>query len=62
MMVDAFATAARGSRVIHWQRSVSSATFVASLELAKQGDVMMGQGEGFELIHVGPAQAVGNPS
>jgi segregation and condensation protein A len=37
------------------QRSGWAATFVAGLELAKQGDVVMEQEEDFEPIHVAPA-------
>jgi segregation and condensation protein A len=33
-------------------RSAWSSTFIAGLELAKQGDVVLGQGEDFEAIHV----------
>jgi segregation and condensation protein A len=37
------------------RRSGWAATFVAGLELAKQGDVVLGQGGDFEPIHVAPA-------
>lgn len=37
------------------RRSGWAATFVAGLELAKQGDVVMDQGDDFEPIHVAPA-------
>jgi chromatin segregation and condensation protein Rec8/ScpA/Scc1 (kleisin family) len=33
-------------------RSAWSSTFIAGLELAKQGTVVLGQGEDFETIHV----------
>ena len=36
-------------------RSAWSSTFIAGLELAKQGDVVLGQGEDFTAIHVAPA-------
>jgi segregation and condensation protein A len=36
-------------------RSAWSSTFIAGLELAKQGEVVLGQGEDFEAIHVAPA-------
>jgi segregation and condensation protein A len=36
------------------RRSGWAATFVASLELAKQGEVVLGQGDDFEPIHVAP--------
>jgi segregation and condensation protein A len=36
-------------------RSAWSSTFIAGLELAKQGAVLLGQGEDFEAIHVAPA-------
>ena len=36
-------------------RSAWSSTFIAGLELAKQGEVVLGQGGDFEAIHVGPA-------
>jgi segregation and condensation protein A len=39
------------------QRSGWAATFVAGLELVKQGEVVLGQGEDFEPIHVAPASA-----
>jgi chromatin segregation and condensation protein Rec8/ScpA/Scc1 (kleisin family) len=34
------------------RRSAWSSTFTASLELAKQGDVVVEQGEDFQTIHV----------
>jgi segregation and condensation protein A len=37
------------------RRSAWSSTLIAGLELAKQGDVVLGQGEDFEAIHVAPA-------
>jgi segregation and condensation protein A len=37
------------------RRSAWSSTFVAGLELAKQGEVVLGQGRDFEPIHVAPA-------
>jgi segregation and condensation protein A len=43
------------SRRVRLRRSGWAATFVAGLELAKQGAVVMGQGEDFEPIHVAPA-------
>jgi segregation and condensation protein A len=36
-------------------RSAWSSTFIAGLELAKQGEVVLGQGRDFEPIHVAPA-------
>jgi segregation and condensation protein A len=36
------------------RRSAWSSTLIAGLELAKQGDVVLGQGEDFEPIHVAP--------
>jgi segregation and condensation protein A len=45
--VDARATLRR--------RSAWSSTLMASLELARQGAVVLGQGEDFEPIHVAPA-------
>jgi hypothetical protein len=36
-------------------RSAWSSTFIAGLELAKQGDMVLGQGEDFQVIHVAPA-------
>lgn len=36
------------------RRSAWSSTFIASLELARQGDVVLGQGGDFEAIHVAP--------
>jgi segregation and condensation protein A len=36
------------------RRSAWSSTFIAGLELAKQGAVLLGQGEDFEAIHVAP--------
>jgi segregation and condensation protein A len=36
-------------------RSAWSSTFIAGLELAKQGDVVLGQGRDFQAIHVAPA-------
>jgi segregation and condensation protein A len=38
-----------------WLRSAWSSTFIAGLELAKQGAVVLGQGRDFEAIHVAPA-------
>jgi segregation and condensation protein A len=35
-------------------RSAWSSTFIAGLELAKQGEVVLGQGEDFDAIHVAP--------
>jgi segregation and condensation protein A len=37
------------------RRSAWSSTFAAALELAKQGQVVLGQGEDFEPIHIAPA-------
>jgi segregation and condensation protein A len=37
---------------LRW-RSAWSSTLIASLELAKQGEVVLGQGEDFQTIHVG---------
>jgi chromatin segregation and condensation protein Rec8/ScpA/Scc1 (kleisin family) len=34
------------------RRSTWSSTFTASLELARQGDVVLGQGEAFKPIHI----------
>jgi segregation and condensation protein A len=42
----------RGARGTLWRRSAWSSTFIAGLELAKQGTVVLGQGEDFEPIHV----------
>ena len=39
------------------QRAAWTSTFVASLELAKQGNVAMAQTDGFTAIHVSPAPA-----
>ena len=36
-------------------RSAWSSTLIAGLELAKQGEVVLGQGWDFEPIHVAPA-------
>jgi segregation and condensation protein A len=44
------------SRRARLRRSGWAATFVASLELAKQGEVVVGQGEDFEPIQVTPAR------
>lgn len=38
-------------------RSARSSTFGASLELTKQGEVVLGQGGDFQPIHVGPASS-----
>jgi chromatin segregation and condensation protein Rec8/ScpA/Scc1 (kleisin family) len=43
------------SRRDRLRRSGWAATFVAGLEFAKQGEVVLGQGEDFEPIHVAPA-------
>jgi segregation and condensation protein A len=43
------------SRRARLQRSGLAATLVAGLELAKQGEVVLGQGGDFEPIHVAPA-------
>jgi segregation and condensation protein A len=40
---------------VRLRRSGWAATFVAGLELAKQGEVVLGQGGDFEPIHVAPA-------
>jgi len=37
------------------QRAAWTSTFVASLELAKQGNVALAQADGFTSIHVSPA-------
>jgi hypothetical protein len=39
------------SRLTLRRRSAWSSTLIAGLELAKQGDVVPGQGEDFEAIH-----------
>jgi segregation and condensation protein A len=41
-------------------RSAWSSTFIAGLELAKQGEVVLGQGDDFKPIHVAPMSA-GSP-
>ena len=38
------------------QRSGWSSTLIASLELDKQGEVVLGQEEDFETIHIAPAR------
>ena len=43
------------SRRARLRRSGWAATFMAGLELARQGEVVLGQGEDFETIHVAPA-------
>jgi segregation and condensation protein A len=43
------------SRRARLQRSGWGATFMAGLELARQGEVVLGQGEDFKPIHVAPA-------
>jgi segregation and condensation protein A len=43
------------SRRARLQRSGWAATFMAGLELARQGEVVLGQGGDFETIHVAPA-------
>jgi chromatin segregation and condensation protein Rec8/ScpA/Scc1 (kleisin family) len=40
-----------------WRRSASASTFLAALELAKQGDVLMGQLDAFTPIQVTLAAA-----
>jgi segregation and condensation protein A len=45
------------SRRTRLRRSGWAATLVAGLELAKQGEVALGQGEDFEPIHVAPARS-----
>jgi chromatin segregation and condensation protein Rec8/ScpA/Scc1 (kleisin family) len=40
-------------------RSAWSSTFIASLELAKQGNVLLGQGGDFKPIHVVRFDALG---
>jgi segregation and condensation protein A len=45
----------RGARGTLRRRSAWSSTFIAGLELAKQGAVVLGQGGDFEAIHVTPA-------
>jgi segregation and condensation protein A len=45
----------RDARETLRRRSAWSSTLIASLELAKQGEVELGQGEDFEPIHVAPA-------
>ena len=43
------------SRGAPLQRSGWAATLIVGLELARQGEVVLGQGEDFETIHVAPA-------
>jgi segregation and condensation protein A len=47
-------TAENGALAKLRRRSAWSSTLIASLELAKQGEVKLGQGEDFEPIHVAP--------
>ena len=47
-------TAENGALARLRRRSAWSSTLIASLELAKQGEVKLGQGEDFEPIHVAP--------
>ena len=44
------------SRRARLRRSGWAATFMAGLELARQGEVVLGQGGDFEPIHIAPAQ------
>jgi segregation and condensation protein A len=54
LLPDEASGADEPSRRVRLRRSGWAATFVAGLELAKQGDVVMEQGEDFEPIHVAP--------
>jgi segregation and condensation protein A len=55
LLPDEAPDAGEPSRRARLRRSGWAATFVAGLELAKQGDVVMEQEEDFEPIHVAPA-------
>jgi segregation and condensation protein A len=55
LLPDESPDAGEPSRRARLQRSGWATTFVAGLELAKQGDVVLGQGGDFEPIHVAPA-------
>jgi segregation and condensation protein A len=55
LLPDEAPGASEPSRRARLRRSGWAATFVAGLELAKQGEVVLGQGEDFETIHVAPA-------
>jgi segregation and condensation protein A len=54
LLPDEVPDADEPSRRTRLRRSGWAATFVAGLELAKQGEVVLGQGEDFEPIHVAP--------
>jgi segregation and condensation protein A len=54
LLPDEAPDAGEPSRRALLQRSGWAATFVAGLELAKQGEVVLGQGDAFEPIHVAP--------
>ena len=55
LLPDEAPDAGEPSRRARLRRSGWAATFVAGLELAKQGEVVLGQGGDFETIHVAPA-------
>jgi segregation and condensation protein A len=55
LLPDQSPDAGEPSRRVLLQRSGWAATFVAGLELARQGTVAMEQGDDFEPIHVAPA-------
>jgi segregation and condensation protein A len=55
LLPDESPDASEPARRARLQRSGWAATLVAGLELAKQGEVVLGQGDDFEPIHVAPA-------
>jgi segregation and condensation protein A len=56
LLPDEAPDASEPSRHARLRRSGWAATFVAGLELAKQGEVVLGQGGDFETIYVAPAR------
>ena len=55
LLPEESAVAERPAGLALMQRAAWTSTLVASLELAKQGDVTLAQEEGFTAIHVSPA-------